>query len=562
LSRSTSPVEPAREYRRWLIATGEFVPMSEKIKEVPKAAWLLGAPHAYLWGDDLLCHHDVKARAWQGLCRTLLAQARADTPSVGRRIHALMNAPSWKQVEEISTFKWPYKFVKSEVCRELCRLLERRDFYDAASWQGVMIPEEGRALLARDREELSTEELCRMNALLLRAAYPKAIRPVEDWGNGVSLKTLRALKEAGLQRMRLCLARWEGVEKRPEVAQAANEMGYLFGTYDSFHSIHDPQLKGTDASWPTAQFDDELYRTGGIERKDGKKRGGFKQVGYLLSPHAARPYVEKRVRRNMDKVAYNHYFVDCDAYGQVFDDYASLHRSTQEQDAAARLDRMAWIRDTFGVVIGSEGGCSYFAPVIHVAEGMFTPVIGWGDPDMKDRDSAYFLGGYYPPDGPRNFVQPVPLKEEYACLHYDPRFLLPLNETVFHDSFVSTHHWGSSSLKFTNVRETAALTEMLYQCPPLYHLNLDEFKKHRDRIVQHYEFFSPIHREVGFAAMTGFAWLTSDRLIQRTVFDDRIELTANFRTRDFDREGMFIPARSVVARWLGSGKTRLFSPGD
>ncbi|UCG16000.1 MAG: hypothetical protein JSV19_11970 [Phycisphaerales bacterium] len=562
LNKSMSPVEPAREFRRWVLASGKFVPMSTKARQVPKVAWLLGAPHAYLWGDALLSHHDIKPRGWQGFCRTLVEQAEPDAPSVGRRIHELMNAESWKQVEKISALEWPDRYVKSEVCTELCRLLERRDFYDAPSWQGVSVPDDVRRLLARDRDELSTEQLCRLNGSLLRAAYPKAVLPVGDWGNGASVKMLRRLKQAGLERMRLCLAGWEGVEKHPEVARAANEMGYLFGTYDSFHSIHDPKLKGTDASWSTAQFDQKLYETGGIEREDGEKRGGFKQLGHLLSPHAARPYVEARVRNNMRNVPYNYYFIDCDAYGQVFDDYSPLHPSTQEQDAAARLDRVAWIRDAFGVVIGSEGGCSYFAPVIHVAEGMFTPVIGWGDSDMKNRDSEYYIGGYYPPDGPRNFVQPVPLKEEYVYLHYDPRFRLPLNEIVFHDSFVSTHHWGSSSVKFTNVRETVALTEMLYQCPPLYHLNLDEFETHRDRIVKHYEFFSPVHREVGFAPMTGFAWLTADRLVQRTTFDDRIELTANFSMKDFERDGISVPARSVVARWLDSGKTRLFRPGD
>jgi hypothetical protein len=264
----------------------------------------------------------------------------------------------------------------------------------------------------------------------------------------------------------------------------------------------------------------------------------------------------------MRDVPYNYYFIDCDAYGQVFDDYSPLHLSTQQQDAAARADRLSWIRDTFDVVIGSEGGCSYFAPVIHVAEGMFTPVIGWGDADMKSRDSQYFVGGYYPPDGPRVFVQRVPLKEEYVYLHYDPRFRLPLNEIVFHDSFVSTHHWGSSSLKFTTVRDTVALTEMLYQCPPLYHLNLDEFKANRDWIVTHYEFFSPVHREVGFAPMTDFAWLTPDRLVQRTVFADRVELIANFGTREYEKSGLTVPAQSVVARWLNRGETLHFQLGE
>lgn len=562
LNESTSPVEPAREYRRWLMERGEFVPMAEKLRQTPKAAWLLGAPHVYLWGDTFLSRHDIKPRVWQSFCQSLLEQSRSETPSVGRRVHDLMDDASWKQVEEIATTQWPGRYLETEVANALSALLERQDFYEASSWENVTIPQETRELLGRDPESLSVAEVCRMNGLLLRAAWPEVFLPVEDWGDGVSIKMLHRLKKAGLERMRLCVAGWEGVEKRPEVVKAADEMGYLFGTYDSFHSVHDPALKGTDATWTTAQFDRELYETGGIVDENGKKRGGFKQRGYLLSPHAARPYVEQRVRRNMSRVPYSYYFVDCDAYGQVFDDYAPGHPSTQEQDAAARRDRMAWIRDTFDVVLGSEGGCSFFAPAIHLAEGMLTPVIGWDDSDMKDRDSEYYVGGYYPPDGPRIFVQPSQLKDEYVYLHDDPRFRLPLNEIVFHDAFVSTHHWGSTSLKFTNVRETVALTEMLYQCPPLYHLNLDEFETHRDWIVKHNAFFAPIHREVGFAPMTDFAWLTPDRLVQRTTFDNRIELIANFGAEDYEKDGVIVAGRSAVAGWLEGGKMQRFTPGD
>jgi hypothetical protein len=264
----------------------------------------------------------------------------------------------------------------------------------------------------------------------------------------------------------------------------------------------------------------------------------------------------------MRNVPYSYYFVDCDAYGQVYDDYSPLHLSTQQQDAAARIARLAWIRDTFNVVIGSEGGSSYAASVVHVVEGMLTPVIGWGDPDLKNKESEYYVGGYYPPDGPRVFLESVPLKPEYEYLHYDPRFRLPLNEIVFHDCFVSTHHWGSGSLKFSNVAETVALLELLYQCPPLYHLNLDEFERRRDRIKKHYDFFSPIHREVGFAPMTDFAWLTPDRLVQRAVFGQRIELIVNFGTREFDHSQFSVPAQSALARWLSNEKTLVFSPRD
>ena len=61
------------------------------------------------------------------------------------------------------------------------------------------------------------------------------------------------------------------------------------------------------------------------------------------------------------------WFVVRDAFGEVFDDYAPEHPMTQAQDAAERARRMKWISETFGAVVGSEGGSAYAAPVVHFA---------------------------------------------------------------------------------------------------------------------------------------------------------------------------------------------------
>ena len=429
LAGNPSPVEPARQFRKWLVENGKLVSMQEKMGKVPRARRLLGAPHVYLWGD------------------------------------------------------------------------------------------------------------------------------------GVSAKMLGQFEQAGFDRMMLCVEGVSSVSGHPEVAAQADKMGYLFGTYDSYHSMHSPSIRGTDATWDTAQFDQKLYDTGAIVRRDGTKMRGFKGLGCKLSPIAAWPYVQKRVGENMAKAPFNYYFLDCDAFGEVYDDYSPLHPTTQAGDIAARVKRLAWISETYRAVVGSEGGSSYSAPVIHVAEGMFGPSFGWGDPDLKDRKSRYYLGGYYPPGGPRVFVQQVLLKPEYEYLFYDPRFRLPLYETVFHDSVVSTSHWSCGSLKFTSVLDTVALTELLYQVSPLYHMNLDEFRKHREAMKKHFAFFSPIHRELGFSQMTDFAWLTPDRLVQRTVFGDKAEMVANFGERSFRYRGVSVPGRSILARWLKTGKTQLFTPG-
>ncbi|MHC4169286.1 MAG: glycoside hydrolase [Planctomycetota bacterium] len=559
LSDNNSPVESAKQFRDWLKEQGRFVGMSEKIERIPRTERLLGAAHVYLWGDEPFSRHDVPRNKWKAFCRKLIDQAQAAGFSPGRRIKELMAPQQWNQVVTISKSQWPDNYTKTQVANELSQLLVMKDFYHKDSWQRVSLEGPVLELLERSRDTLSSADLCRMNSLLLHKAFEKFMLPPEQWGNGVSTKMLRQFQEHGFDRMRLCVAGWEGVEKRPAVARLAYEMGYLFGTYDSYHSIHDPASLGTDNTWPTARFDRHLYDTGRVLRRDGTPRGGFKGIGGKLSPLAARPYVEKRVRRNMQNVPYSYYFVDCDAYGEIYDDYSPRHRAGQADDARARADRMRWISETYKVPIGSEGGCFLFADTIHVSEGIFGPLFGWGDPDMKNRGSKYFLGRYYPPDGPEIFVKQVPMKEQYQFFYHNPRFRLPLYETVFHDSVVTTNHWQNGSLKFDNMIDTVELTGLLYMAPPLYHMNLDEFAKHGETMKRYYKFFSPLHRELGFSQMTDFNWLSPDRLLQRTVFEDKVEMVANFSYENRRYGELAIPARSILASSKNKTRTRIFS---
>lgn len=110
--------------------------------------------------------------------------------------------------------------------------------------------------------------------------------------------------------------------------------------------------------------------------------------------------------------------------------------------------------------------------------------------------------------------------------------------------------------------DTVELLELLYNVPPLYHINLEEFKKHRERMKAHYGFFSPLHREIGLLPMTDFAWLTPDRMVQRTVFGDRVEMVANFGMNDFDYQGRLIPKRSILAKRRDTGETHIHTPSQ
>ena len=548
---TASPVAPAKQYRQYVMENDEFVSFAEKIEQTPEAEKLLGAAHVYLWGGKLLSEYDVTD--WKRLATRLSGDS-----AVAKRIWTQLSTEAQEIVRDITQSDYASNYSQRVVSRALSEQLEKSDFYDTSAWTGIPLAPETEKLISRDLSTLSIPEIYRRNCLLFYAAFPDTLRHPDAWGDGLSVKLLEQFAESGLDRLWLGVDSWQDGFRHPTAVVKAKELGYLIGPYDSYHSIHHPNEKDT---WETAQFDLSLYEIGAIVNADGTKNRGFKKKGYHLSPLVAQPYVEDRVNSIVAQMPtdFNAWFIDCDAYGELFDDYSVSHPATQLDDMNARLDRIAWIRDMHKMVVGSEGGSAYAAATIHFAHGMTVPVIGWGDPDMKTKTSPYYVGGYWPPEGPAIHIKQVPLKSNYLYHYYDPRFRLPLYQIVFHDSVIATHHWGSGSLKFENAIETLALLELLYNVPPLYHLNMAEFTKHEAWIKQYYAFFSPLHRQIGGQTMTDFEWLSEDKQVQRTEFGDTVELLANFGTEAFAYKAVVIPPKSVVARWVDAGKIEMFS---
>jgi len=552
---TNSLVEPARLYRQWLIQRGDFASLKDKIQHTPEAGKLLGAVHAYLWGNDLLDPSDVTD--WKRFARALDLQTEVSAPSPARRIWSLMKPEARAFVTSLSQAEWPDSYTKSQIAGDLNRILTQPDLYAESAWQGVALDPEASTLLKSDRGKLNQAELCQLNSHLLAAAFPGLLAKPETWGNGTSPKMIEQLAAAGLDRLWLGSDGWNGFLDRPETVAAAKQAGFLIGPYDSYNGIHRPNEPDT---WETSQFDTALYETGAIVKADGSKRRGFKQKGFMLSPDAARPYVEKRVSGLMAAFHANSWFIDCDGFGEYFDDYSAQHPATQQSDMQSRISRMSWIRDTFGAVIGTEGCSAGVASTVHFAHGVLTPVIGWGDPDLKDKQSKYYLGAYYPPNEPQVFFKPVPVKEEYRHIYFEPRFRLPLFETVFHDSVIATHHWSFASLKARDEARTVELLELLYQVPPLYHLNMPEFQRRQAQIKRHYAFFSPLHRETALLPLTSFQWLTPDGTVQRTTFGDHIEIVANFGPNDFRYGNTTLGKGSILVSRRDGGKTQVYVP--
>lgn len=501
LDNNHTPIAPGLRFREMLIQNGDLISLDDKIKKNPNTKMLIGAPHSYVWESGLISIYDIKGGAenWIDIGKIII-----DSPYFSN----ILTDGEVELLTELSKIIYPNKYIKKETAKILSKLYisHKENFIDILG---------------------------------------KYLKPQERWGDGVSTKIVDKLSNNGIDRFLFTIDGKKGVEHKSWVADYAYEKGYLLGIYDSFHSIHNPKYKGTDSSWETAQYDKELYQIGGILGKDGKVKKGFKQIGKKLSPITARPWVERRVRDNFSKVDYSYYFVDCDAYGEFYDDYNPDNLVFMNEDANERISRVKWINNKFKIPVGSEGGFYQFSSVITVAEGVFFPVLGWGDKDMNNRESKFFVGRYWPEDEPEIFFKPVPLKDKYIKLYVDPKYRIPLYESVFHDSVITSSHWQSSTLKFSNVTETVQLLEKLYQIPSLFHLNLNRIDEDMDTIKKSYKFFNKYHKFTYKYNLSDFKYLDSKRLVQLTSFGP-YSFIGNFSNKVFNYNNKRIEPMSVV----------------
>ncbi|MEV6773715.1 glycoside hydrolase [Nocardia sp. NPDC051030] len=108
-----SPVAAAKDYRDWLIRHGEFVSLKDKIDRNPAVARLLGAFHAYLFGDGRTAETVAQLRGL-GIDRTWLGYDADDHPMDAAAVQAAKDAgyltgpyDTWANAQDPATADTP-----------------------------------------------------------------------------------------------------------------------------------------------------------------------------------------------------------------------------------------------------------------------------------------------------------------------------------------------------------------------------------------------------------------------------------------------------------------------
>ncbi len=368
------------------------------------------------------------------------------------------------------------------------------------------------------------------------------------WGTGRTKEAIDKLYALELKNL------WLGYDQDPRKDNnlisngfigKAISMGYLIAPYDSFHTMEDPvKARGINSIFLGH------YPKSCIINKDGKVNIVFGGHGChlssasLVAEHPKNKTIYNRIDSFLN-TGINSYFLDCDATGELFNDYSPIHPMTKSQDRINRIERMNYMAADKKLVLGSETAAWWAVPYIAFAHGNLSVhnSIHWSFSKMRKE-----YGGYWPDSRPAFFFKPVNAPDYYIKARYDPRYRVPLFQTVFHQSIVTTDRWEISHMKITNAIKNRELLELLYGVPSIWSLDLLDINKYGDNLKKLYRFFAPIHKVIASEELKEFKWLDDDRQVQQTIFGNKIQLTANFSYRMYNS----IKPHTIKALWLDS----------
>lgn len=365
------------------------------------------------------------------------------------------------------------------------------------------------------------------------------------WGDGGTRAAIDDLSRLGVDRALLAFDDDQRLVTS-DVVRYAESRGYLMARYDTFDSVMDPAT----ADSPVAVFDDELFHSGGVLTADGKRMPGFAGRGFQLSSEALRraktPFIGQRLAAARALGA-SAYFVDCDAFGDLLEDFDPMHPMTRARD---RENRMARMRDVAGAgfILGSESAVGWSTPVVLFSHGNETIAL---DAYWNLHGDHARMGGWSPPTRPGLYFKEVTLTEDERRELIDPAVRIPLFQTVFHDSVVATDRWEMPLMKAPAVVVPRTLFSLLYGVPTIWNLDRKALRDHGPRLAALASFFAPFHRRIATLPLEAFTYLSPDRRVQRVRFGDAVEVTANFANDE--RAG--VGSGCVEVRTRGAART-------
>lgn len=346
--------------------------------------------------------------------------------------------------------------------------------------------------------------------------------------DGRDLAFLDDLKALGVDRIVLSYDQDPHSQKHivgPDYLNKAKALGYLAGPYEAFGNAQPPAT----ADMPSAIWDEDLYPSGCIVDAAGKVVVGFANRGCELSSEALvrrkGPFAPAQRYAGHIADGANQVFVDVDAFGNFQEDHSPDHPMSMARDRANLLARLGLAIETYKLVLGSENVTAWSSGVAHYSHGSAQAhaLAIW--PILADHKG---FGGFWPPDHPGVFFKPFQPTPDEARLLFGAADRLPLFEAAFHDSVIAADRWEFGLMKVPSAARGRFARSLLYGTPTMWSLDRHELARAGSWLKAAQDDFRGIHGDGAPMALTGFRWLTADRLVQQATYADGRVLTANF----------------------------------
>ena len=140
----------------------------------------------------------------------------------------------------------------------------------------------------------------------------------------------------------------------------------------------------------------------------------------------------------------------------------------------------------------------------------------------------------------------------------DPRYDVPLYKLVYNDSVITAAHWDWSTFRIQGAAQDRMVREVLYNVPPLWHLDDVEWEKYKTAIADHYSVWSDFSRQAVLLEMTDFEYVTPEGSVQKTVYGSELSAVANFSDSIYQYEDIEIPAHSVLI--INRMENKIYTP--
>jgi len=253
----------------------------------------------------------------------------------------------------------------------------------------------------------------------------------------------------------------------------------------------------------------------------------FQAYFSCTATHAA--HAKTEIGDELKTKHYNCRFIDVELAAGLNECFSPVHPQTRYDDALSRKALLQVVKDQCNLVTGDEECHDWAFPVTDYGEGTMTIV----------------------PDSTSGYDWSTPLSSPssgYAKYSFGPAYRIPLHGLVYHDVHVPTWYTGDGISKVPAYWDDKDLFNILYASMPLFMPPTTEYwQQNKTRFLTSANLVTAVSRNCGFAKMIDHKFLTADKTVQSTAFDNGWSVTTNFGTNSYSADTVLLPAKGFFA---------------